>query len=65
MMHSHSSNINPYFKGFFVLILVVMDDALARGFFLQVLEGYSRVLILVVMDDALAPFGDYSRSVCR
>ena len=38
-----------------VLILVVMDDALALGTEQGREAGTGRVLILVVMDDALAP----------
>ena len=55
MMHSHitefscSGNTDDY-----VLILVVMDDALALGQE-QTLQSDWQVLILVVMDDALAP----------
>ena len=54
MMHSH------YYRGYheddawMVLILVVMDDALAHSHMNYLLSNF-KVLILVVMDDALAP----------
>ena len=52
MMHSHGKN-EMEFDSFEVLILVVMDDALAlKPQITQVKK--QTVLILVVMDDALA-----------
>ena len=53
-MHSH--NINLYIKvdDKWVLILVVMEDALAPGL-IQSKIFPDLVLILVVMEDALAP----------
>ena len=54
MMHSHICKVQEYDADAFVLILVVMDDALALNNF--TVTGYvcKDVLILVVMDDALA-----------
>ena len=53
-MHSHSMAISKYNRQIHVLILVVMDDALAHGLqIVEVTQGMN-VLILVVMDDALA-----------
>ena len=53
MMHSHAmAFVNSEIEEE-VLILVVMDDALARGL-LEEDDLHLAVLILVVMDDALA-----------
>ena len=53
MMHSHMNNFTVTGYVCKVLILVVMDDALARLTYIP-LSNDSSVLILVVMDDALA-----------
>ena len=54
MMHSHLVVFDQEVVARYVLILVVMDDALAPV--VRWLDRYiKRVLILVVMDDALAP----------
>ena len=54
MMHSHQRNVQRDGSTGGVLILVVMDDALALPSNTErVLTAV--VLILVVMDDALAP----------
>ena len=54
MMHSHLGDLDKKVHLFRVLILVVMDDALAH---MTAVEScwILIVLILVVMDDALAP----------
>ena len=55
-MHSHHTETTTKRYEKAVLILVVMEDALAlcrKNVLLQV----KRVLILVVMEDALAPLG--------
>ena len=54
MMHSHGSHQNNDLKRWKVLILVVMDDALAP-LWRPYQVAICGVLILVVMDDALAP----------
>ena len=53
MMHSHCECAHQTESRFNVLILVVMDDALALELFGEESSGKT-VLILVVMDDALA-----------
>ena len=55
-MHSHEKAevVNSQY-GNSILILVVMEDALAHSG-TPILEMYGRILILVVMEDALAPF---------
>ena len=53
MMHSHIGINIPEINCFDVLILVVMDDALALQCF-DIPVSEISVLILVVMDDALA-----------
>ena len=54
MMHSHICKVQEYDADAFVLILVVMDDALAHFQKIYIQSLCCRVLILVVMDDALA-----------
>ena len=53
-MHSHSSLGALLFLPFLVLILVVMEDALAHDMIKRETLYGSKVLILVVMEDALA-----------
>ena len=53
MMHSHIDKDKFKFDQKFVLILVVMDDALAHNMETPFVS-ICHVLILVVMDDALA-----------
>ena len=55
-MHSHYQNGLQIVEVTQVLILVVMEDALARIIFL-VIQKLLLVLILVVMEDALAQPG--------
>ena len=54
-MHSHHPYVTSYHCGEPVLILVVMDDALAQKKIGSKKQKTYKVLILVVMDDALAP----------
>ena len=53
MMHSHVYKLDEKSVRSLVLILVVMDDALARYHDITDVI-FNTVLILVVMDDALA-----------
>ena len=54
MMHSHFWGIFQWLPDE-VLILVVMDDALAQVWQIYYLSKPQQVLILVLMEDALAP----------
>ena len=58
MMHSHATLTRASYCIEGVLILVVMDDALARCLCRRYDKGRA-VLILVVMDDALALVSDF------
>ena len=59
-MHSHVGHYLHYLLLHFVLILVVMEDALAQ-WDCRYHNDKNGVLILVVMEDALALFEVYSR----
>ena len=52
-MHSHRLMARITWSCLIVLILVVMEDALAQTYFFGLSDG-CLVLILVVMEDALA-----------
>ena len=52
-MHSHEVTVEGFFKPESVLILVLMEDALAHSVCCHMVGG-GMVLILVLMEDALA-----------
>ena len=55
-MHSHGTRQGSDKHCKVVLILVLMEDALARLSVIPVSENEFEVLILVLMEDALAPY---------